>query len=156
MLSNSIIYNIYHINIICLVIFISINYVNPFRNQGYNSFFYEKDNSKYKLKKLNDGLIRSKWLKEGILNNDIIAKARGEENEEIDPYLLDLFPKGAKYQHNQSQHQNIDDKDIDFDNLKEDDPIFLEMDWPTELGPKASAFARHLQWRRQLADVESK
>lgn len=43
---------------------------------------------------------------------------------------------------------------IDFSKLKADDPLFLDMPWPTEVGPEASAFARHMQWRRRLSDGE--
>jgi len=42
----------------------------------------------------------------------------------------------------------------DFANLKPDDPLFLDMPWPKEAGPEASAFAKHMQWRRRLSDGE--
>jgi hypothetical protein len=42
----------------------------------------------------------------------------------------------------------------DFTELKPDDPLFLDMPWPTEAGPEASAFGRHMQWRRKLTDGE--
>jgi len=42
----------------------------------------------------------------------------------------------------------------DFENLKPDDPLFLDMSWPDEKGPEASAFARHMQWKRGLSDSE--
>jgi hypothetical protein len=45
---------------------------------------------------------------------------------------------------------------INFSKLKVDDPIFVDMPWPTEMGPEASAFARHMTWRRSLSDAESK
>lgn len=48
------------------------------------------------------------------------------------------------------------DSPIDFSTMKPDDPRFVDMAWPTELGPHATAFARHLQWRRRLTDGESK
>lgn len=42
----------------------------------------------------------------------------------------------------------------DFEKLAPDDPLFLDMPWPSERGPAASAFARHLQWKRRLSDGE--
>lgn len=42
----------------------------------------------------------------------------------------------------------------DFEKLKPDDPFFLDMSWPEEKGPEASAFARHMQWKRGLSDSE--
>lgn len=42
----------------------------------------------------------------------------------------------------------------DFEKLSPDDPMFLDMPWPSERGPAASAFARHLQWKRRLSDGE--
>lgn len=43
----------------------------------------------------------------------------------------------------------------DFSKLKPSDPLFLDMPWPTERGPEASAYARHLQWKRLLSDGDS-
>ena len=41
-----------------------------------------------------------------------------------------------------------------FEELKPNDPLFLDMGWPSEKGPEASAYARHLQWKRSLTDSE--
>lgn len=46
-------------------------------------------------------------------------------------------------------------KHIDYEALKSDDPLFLDMPWPSESGPGSAAFARHMQWKRQLNDGES-
>lgn len=46
--------------------------------------------------------------------------------------------------------------DIDYSLLKPDDPFFLDMPWPTEVGPAATAFSRHMAWKRRLSDGESK
>ena len=44
----------------------------------------------------------------------------------------------------------------DFASLEPNDPLFLDMPWPTKAGPEASAFGKHMQWRRGLSDGESK
>lgn len=44
----------------------------------------------------------------------------------------------------------------DFATLEPNDPLFLDMPWPTEKGPAATAFAKHMQWRRRLTDGERK
>jgi hypothetical protein len=44
----------------------------------------------------------------------------------------------------------------DFTTLSPDDPLFLDMPWPTERGPEATAFTKHLMWKRKLSDGESK
>ena len=44
----------------------------------------------------------------------------------------------------------------DFSSLEPNDPLFLDMPWPTKAGPEASAFGKHMQWRRGLSDGESK
>lgn len=44
----------------------------------------------------------------------------------------------------------------DWESLEPDDPLFLDMPWPEERGPDASAFARHMQWKRSLTDQERK
>jgi hypothetical protein len=46
--------------------------------------------------------------------------------------------------------------DIDYTALSSDDPLFLDMPWPTESGPESAAFARHMQWKRGLSDGERK
>ena len=43
----------------------------------------------------------------------------------------------------------------DFASLEPSDPLFLDMPWPTKAGPEASAFGKHMQWRRGLSDGES-
>jgi hypothetical protein len=45
---------------------------------------------------------------------------------------------------------------IDYSKLSTDDPLFLNMPWPTSIGPESSAFARHFAWKRGLSDGESK
>lgn len=47
-------------------------------------------------------------------------------------------------------------EDLDYTALEVDSPLFLDMPWPVETGPAASAFAKHMQWKRKLSDGESK
>lgn len=101
-----------------------------------------------------DAVIRGKWLKEGIITQEDIERAKnhGENEESEHPQGLSLYPRNFQMKSRFNRANNLED--IDYDNLKVDDPIFLDMDWPTEAGPQATAFARHMAWRRQLADVE--
>lgn len=47
------------------------------------------------------------------------------------------------------------DRDVpDFASLKPDDPLFLDMPWPTESGPAATAYGKHIIWKRRLSDGE--
>ena len=48
------------------------------------------------------------------------------------------------------------DHTIDYSALEPNDPAFLDMPWPTESGPEATAFAKHMLWRRSLSSGESK
>jgi hypothetical protein len=69
---------------------------------------------------------------------------------ENQPAWLNLFPK-----------DRMKDREMlrdypDFANLEPNDPLFLDMPWPTDAGPEASAFGKHMQWRRGLSDGESK
>lgn len=43
---------------------------------------------------------------------------------------------------------------INYNELTDDDPLFLDMPWPTQSGPESAAFARHMQWKRKLSDGE--
>lgn len=75
-----------------------------------------------------------------------------DEEKEVDPMIAKLFPRNAALDRRRDT-SHLSDEELE--NLKVDDPIFLDMDWPNEAGPRAKAFARHMTWRRQLADVES-
>eukprot|EP01039_Chlorochromonas_danica_P000261 gene261-280_t len=57
---------------------------------------------------------------------------------------------------NNSRHSITIRNDIDYSLLKPDDPFFLDMPWPTEVGPAATAFSRHMAWKRRLSDGERK
>ena len=64
-----------------------------------------------------------------------------------EPTWLSMFPK--EY----TRPEMIRDAP-DFEKLQPNDPLFLDMPWPTEKGPEASAFGRHMQWKRSLSDTE--
>ena len=97
-----------------------------------------------------NGVVSKKWGK--VSEND---RNRNENNEndsegfENEPDWLDLFPP------RQLQKAEILREYPDYATLEVDDPLFLDMPWPEEAGPEASAFGRHMQWRRALSDGES-
>jgi hypothetical protein len=99
-------------------------------------------------------LINNKPAEEDkLLANHTYYEQKIDEDEGVDPMVLKLFPKNAVLDRRRDTSQLTDEE---LENLKVDDPIFLDMDWPNEAGPRAKAFARHMAWRRQLADVERK
>ena len=68
-----------------------------------------------------------------------------------EPTWLEMFPPMRPGSVRESEIE----RDVpDWASLKPDDPLFLDMPWPTEAGPDATAFARHMQWRRRLTDGE--
>lgn len=79
--------------------------------------------------------------------------------------LYESFPDSTKYLiesnitkiYPTSKNGDKLDRDLpDFTTLKPNDPLFLDMAWPSARSPAASAFAKHLQWRRALTDGERK
>lgn len=77
-----------------------------------------------------------------------IDDSKPSKNEILDSEILETFP---------SRHYPLTiDRDYpDFEKLQHDDPLFLDMPWPTERGPESAAFARHIQWKRRLNDGDS-
>ena len=68
-----------------------------------------------------------------------------------EPTWLEMFPPMRP----DSMSEPEIERDVpDWASLKPEDPLFLDMPWPTEAGPDATAFARHMQWRRRLTDGE--
>jgi hypothetical protein len=51
---------------------------------------------------------------------------------------------------------NAGELPIDYTSFEPNDPRFLDMPHPTERGPDSVAYARHMQWKRQLSDRERK
>lgn len=100
-------------------------------------------------------VIRKKWLREGIIDAKSLENIRlGDNDEEADEYpnepnWFKMFPRERR-----QDSIVVEREEPNYEELEVDDPIFLDMDWPTESGPRAAAYARHMQWRRQLADVE--
>jgi hypothetical protein len=69
--------------------------------------------------------------------------------DQLDKELKEAFPRLS--------YSSLIERDTpDYEKLSPDDPLFLDMSWPTERGPEASAFAKHIQWKRRLSDGESK
>lgn len=86
------------------------------------------------------------------IREDIDADIESENIAPInEPTWKEMFPLSSKH-HRPSKAIKRDYPD--FASLQPDDPLFLDMAWPTQAGPEASAFARHMQWRRGLSDGE--
>jgi hypothetical protein len=104
------------------------------------------------------GIIAQRWANEegdrpkGAQDvNKEVDDAESGDGFENKPEWLELFPPrkpGSK--------PEIERDYPDFANMAPDDPLFLDMPWPKEAGPEASAFGRHMQWRRSLTDGERK
>jgi hypothetical protein len=79
---------------------------------------------------------------------DIDSEDPYSEGFENQPEWLELFPR------KRGEPELLRDYP-DFVNLEPNDPLFLDMPWPTKAGPEATAFGKHMQWRRGLSDGES-
>jgi len=102
-----------------------------------------------------DAVIRNKWIKQGVISSTDIENIRNDDDEYSEnPTGFNLYPGDFQLKSVHNKFNNLDE--VDFESLKVDDPIFLDMDWPVEAGAPATAFAKHMAWRRQLADVERK
>lgn len=65
-----------------------------------------------------------------------------------EPRWADMFPRRKNYPTEVK-------RDLpDFTKLQPNDPLFLDMQWPEESGPEATAYAKHLTWKRRLTDSE--
>ncbi len=102
---------------------------------------------------LPDSVLVQQWTGDAQ-NKTLFVDVEEEETEEreilSEPTWLDMFPR------NQKVSTNIVRDYPDFVNLKVDDPLWLDMPWPTEAGPEATAYRKHLQWKRKLSDGERK
>lgn len=81
--------------------------------------------------------------------NDIDPEDPYSEGFENQPEWLDLFPRKRGEPEMLREYP-------DFASLSPNDPLFLDMPWPTKAGPEATAFSEHMRWRRGLSDGESK
>lgn len=100
------------------------------------------------------GVVPKPW---GDINPDERREEEDDYANPAEPTWLKMFPprsKADRRSHGTVTERALQLARIDFTKLKPDDPAFLDMPWPTEAGPEASAFARHMQWRRKLADGE--
>jgi len=68
------------------------------------------------------------------------------QNAEDEPSWNEMFPRrdGKEFK----PLPRFDRDYPDFSKLEPDDPLFLDMPWPREVGPESSAFAKHMQWKR--------
>lgn len=98
-------------------------------------------------------VIRDKWIREGIYdpNNHLLEEDQDLDEINDNTNWKDMYPITHK-----SSKLKTDYSNIDFDNVRVDDPIFLDMGWPEERGAFANAFVRHMAWKRKLSDRESK
>ena len=85
----------------------------------------------------------------GDVESDIDPEDPYSEGFENQKEWLDLFPRNRGAPEMLREYP-------DFASLEPNDPLFLDMPWPTKAGPEASAFGKHMQWRRGLSDGESK
>ena len=60
------------------------------------------------------------------------------------------------HDHFQANLLNKDDVEVDYTVLEPDDPRFVNMPIPSENGPLAEAYNKHMLWRRGLSTNESK
>jgi hypothetical protein len=65
-----------------------------------------------------------------------------------EPDWVNIFPLKRDYP------EEVEREAPDWLSLKPSDPLFLDMGWPTERGPLATAYAKHVQWKRRLTDGE--
>jgi hypothetical protein len=90
----------------------------------------------------------SKSSEDKIDDSDVDPEDPYSEGFENQPEWLKLFPR------KRGEPELLRDYP-DFASLEPNDPLFLDMPWPTKAGPEASAFGKHMQWRRGLSDGES-
>ena len=105
-------------------------------------------------------VVGDRWRKEGVVSGDVFNGDDEEDDERLanpnEPDWLKIFPKRSAG----SDDSQLDEErlkyleSVDFSKLKPNDPIFLDMNWPTESGPISAAYSRHIQWKRKLTDFE--
>ena len=80
------------------------------------------------------------------------------DNEFYMPGLFGTSESNSIYPISKSSQKinRILPSDFKFQDLKVNDPLFLDMPWPTKASEESSAFARHFQWKRKLSDGERK
>ena len=99
------------------------------------------------------GVVSKKWRgdDQSTIGDERVGEFADTQSEgfETEPEWLDLFPPRGR----DTKPEIVRDYP-DFASLAPDDPLFIDMPWPSEAGPEASAFGRHMQWRRGLTDGE--
>ena len=99
------------------------------------------------------GVVNTKWLdsyrdRDRESDDDFIQTSADE------PTWNEMFPRSDG--ENYTPLPAFDREYPDYPSLEPDDPLFLDMPWPTKVGPESSAFAKHMQWKRALTDGERK
>ena len=105
------------------------------------------------------GIVSRNWLKDDKSHKEIYGIPPEDQKQEFgagdspgfetEPEWLELFPPQGR-----NTVPEILREYPDYPSLAPDDPLFIDMPWPSEAGPEASAFGRHMQWRRGLTDGE--
>ena len=75
--------------------------------------------------------------------------------------IRNLITRPATPDNNQLTYTEVlandwEEDDTDYESLDPDDPRFAKMAIPTENGPLANAYARHMLWRQKLGENECK
>lgn len=79
----------------------------------------------------------------GLISDRLYREIRGEDDRDDDD--------GNAWPLN---FERLDRDRPDFASLAPDDPLFLDMPWPEKAGPEATAYSKHVQWKRRLSDGE--
>ena len=85
-------------------------------------------------------------------NNDDPIQATKDSEHDLEVTLRKMFPLPGTM--SSTEPQRFERNVPNWLELDVDDPLWLDMEWPTEASPESSAYARHLQWKRSLPDGE--
>ena len=114
---------------------VSLTFVAPNRRQTYISTFPDHQASSFSFSL--DGLVSDIINAEfGVVQDD----GADEDGNRLHKVFKQISPLDRDYP--------------DFANLKPDDPLFLDMPWPEKGGPEATAYGKHILWKRRLTDGE--
>ncbi len=99
------------------------------------------------------GVVRRSYVdnSDGDVNNDP-PTAKKDTEQDLESNLREMFPLPGTISSTEARRYKREEPN--WLELDVDDPMWLDMDWPTEASPEASAYARHLQWKRALPDGE--
>lgn len=80
---------------------------------------------------------------QGLISDRLSREIRGDDEQDDDEESG--WPKSFEV---------LDRDRPDFASLPPNDPLFLDMPWPEKAGPEATAYSKHIQWKRRLSDGE--